>query len=523
MGGQNYSGLVVAGIGFVLTRFTVTLAVYEDPIAFYVAGVVPMAAGLGLAAFGVALVVADVDPSLVRTAARWCLLGTGGMLVLVVLTLVGSAPDVMPTVETLRSQSYLSNFLIGGSVGGTLTGLYAAHNRRQRRELTQQANRLEVLNRLLRHEVLNAVTIIRGYASVRDEDTDATALITDRSDHIAETIDEVRHLTQSTRTDATGTTTDLGRWLEAAVSSVRADHPEAHVRVEGGDLPDDLTVRGTSRLELVFEHLLENAVVHADTEAPTVRLTSAVTPGEVRVSVSDAGPGLPEAQRALLEHGQITEFDDPQDGYGLNVVRLLAERFGAGLEVGTDETGTTVTVVLQRREDGESTTGVLASRTSLTGLRASIPHLTVVTGAALLAGVFYGIVSEWAGGSVAAIGVFYGIQDPVVGWLTHEFHSVVFAFVFVGLLSVAPDRYRSRWAAVVGLGAAWGVVVWVVAAGFVAPLWLRLLGVPVPLPSFDPTLLLSHLLWGVSLAALTVVGHQHVTPYLTRTVGPVTP
>jgi uncharacterized membrane protein YagU involved in acid resistance len=143
----------------------------------------------------------------------------------------------------------------------------------------------------------------------------------------------------------------------------------------------------------------------------------------------------------------------------------------------------------------------------------------VVTGAALLAGVFYGVVSEWLGGSVAAIGVFYGIQDPLVGWLTHEFHSVV----FVGLLSVAPDRYRSRWPVVVGLGAAWGVVVWVVAAGFVAPLWLRLLGVPVPLPSFSITLLLNHLVWGTSLAALTVVDHQHVTPYLARTVEPVTP
>jgi anti-sigma regulatory factor (Ser/Thr protein kinase)/uncharacterized membrane protein YagU involved in acid resistance len=445
------------------------------------------------------------------------------MLLLVVLTLVGSAPDVMPTVETLRSRSYLSNFLIGGSVGGTLTGLYAAHNRRQRRELTQQANRLEVLNRLLRHEVLNAVTVIKGYASVRDEDTDATTLITDRSDHIAETIEEVRHLTRSARTETTETTTDPGQWLEAAVSSVRADHPAADIRVDGGSLLDDLTVRGTSRLELVFEHLLENAVVHADTEAPTVRVGTAVTPTEVRVSVRDAGPGLPEAQRALLERGQITEFDDPQDGYGLNVVRLLAESFGANLEVGTDGTGTTVTVVLQRRGSGTSTTGVLASRTSLTGLRASIPHLAVVTGAALLAGVFYGVLSEWLGGSVAAIGVFYGIQDPVVGWLTHEFHSVVFAFVFVGLLSVAPERYRSHWPVVIGLGTAWGVVVWVVAAGFVAPLWLRLLGVPVPLPSFSATLLLNHLVWGTSLAALTVVGHQYVTPYLARTVDPVAP
>ncbi|MFP4626777.1 MAG: hypothetical protein ACLFNI_09335 [Natronomonas sp.] len=31
----HYSGLVIAGIGFFLTRFTVTLALYEDPVHFY--------------------------------------------------------------------------------------------------------------------------------------------------------------------------------------------------------------------------------------------------------------------------------------------------------------------------------------------------------------------------------------------------------------------------------------------------------------------------------------------------------
>ena len=120
------------------------------------------------------------------------------------------------------------------------------------------------------------------------------------------------------------------------------------------------------------------------------------------------------------------------------------------------------------------------------------------------------------GGSIAAIGVFYGIDNAVVGWLTHEFHSAVFAFVFAGLVSLAPARYRDSALVAVGAGIAWGVILWVVAAGFVAPFWLRLLGIPAAVPTFSPELLVSHLLWGGSLGALTAWGNRYVAPWLAR-------
>ncbi|MDZ7701520.1 MAG: hypothetical protein U5J98_05330 [Halobacteriales archaeon] len=86
----NYSGFVIAGLGFFLTRFTVTLALYEDPIRFLFAGLIPLMLGLGLAAFGVALAVADVDEGIVRTVAAWAVIGAVTMFVLALLTLFGS-------------------------------------------------------------------------------------------------------------------------------------------------------------------------------------------------------------------------------------------------------------------------------------------------------------------------------------------------------------------------------------------------------------------------------------------------
>ena len=507
----NYSGLVVAGVGFFLTRFTVTLAIYDDPVRFYLAGVVPLALGLGLAAFGVALTVADVDPLLVRITALWCVIGGGTMLVLVVLTLLGSTAGTTLDVTTIRSQAYLSNFLIGGSVGGTLTGLYAARNRRHHRALQQQANRLVTLNRLLRHEVLNSVTAIRGYANVDPaENSEAMSVIDRRGGDIQETIEQVKYLTRRMGDSGSLATIDLEAAIAAAVEEASERHPNADITVETP--VEDLRVRANDRLPDVLVHLLENAILHGNDDTPTVVVES--TPTDITVTVADDGDGLPESQQRLLEAGDIGEFDDPNTGFGLNVVRLLVESYGGTIETAVDSGGTSITLDLSRVTTDEAEAQL--SRTGLSGVRPAVPHLAVSLVAAVLAGVGYGVVSETLGGSVAGIGVFYGTANAVVGWLTHEFHSVVFGFVYVGLLSVGIERYDDGLGTYVAVGTLWGLALWAVAAGIVAPVWLRLLGIPATIPNLTGSLLASHLVWGVSLALLTAWGYRDIVPWIAR-------
>jgi two-component system OmpR family sensor kinase len=512
----NYSGLVVAGVGFFLTRFTVTLAVDADPVRFFLAGIVPLALGLGLTAFGVALAVADVEPSLARTTAVWCVVGAGTMAVLVVLTLLGSTPMSALDAETLRSRTYLANFLIGGSVGGTLTGLYASRNRRQREDMRQQAQRLEVLNRLLRHEVLNAVTVIRGYSQSGEEGADTDPAVVDEyAGAIEQTINEVKHLTW--HGDAATEVVDVADCIDRVLAGVDEQFPGAETTVEYH--VEDTAVRADGRLETVVQHLVENAVVHDESDQPVVDISVRETRGGIEVSVADEGPGLPDRQRKLLESGEIEEFDDPGAGFGLDIVRFLVESYGGTIETEVDDTGTTVRVIL--RPVGDVGPSLRAGARGVTGVRPAIPHLAVTVVAALVAGVTYGVVAELLDSPVAFIGVYYASQpDAVVGWLTHEFHSLVFAFMFAGLLSVAPVRYRDHVPGHVAIATGWGVVVWLVAAGVVSPIWLRLVGIPAPLPSLTPTLLATHVTWGATLGLLTGLGYRHVTPtlwrYLTR-------
>ena len=94
------------------------------------------------------------------------------------------------------------------------------------------------------------------------------------------------------------------------------------------------------------------------------------------------------------------------------------------------------------------------------------------------------------------------VMSPLVGWVTHQFHSLVFAVGFVGVAdATTARRYRESVPANALFGAGFGVFLWLFAAGIVMPLWLRAVGIDAPVPSLSVVGLAGHLLWGTVLGA----------------------
>ena len=115
--------------------------------------------------------------------------------------------------------------------------------------------------------------------------------------------------------------------VDAALASLR--HPET-VDV---DVPDTLQVLADARrLEQVIANLVENAVTHG---APPVRIGAAPVQGGVEMSVTDAGPGVPESlvpslfTRLGTERGTGDHFGA---GVGLFLVRGLVEAMGGRVD-----------------------------------------------------------------------------------------------------------------------------------------------------------------------------------------------
>jgi len=478
----NVGGLVVAAVGFGLTRYTVldTLDPGASLLSFLLGEAPVLVAGFALTAFGVGLTVSSRESVAVGVIAKWCLLGTAGMGVVVALTYAAMSPGPVMTTQS----RLVANALVGGAVGGTITGVRSARLRRHRADEARQADRLTVLNRLLRHEVLNKVNVIDGYARVGDEQTeggrtvDAWGVVRQHADAIDEAIAEVGVLTEST----TPRPTDLSGHLRDAVESVRAAHPSA--TVEADDAPA-VEVQGSPHLDVLFGHLVENAVVHSDRDDPTVEVDIETDRREVRVTVTDDGPGLPPAQQRLVRGPVTPEEDDPTSGFGLAIARLILKDVDGDLTVETpvaDGRGTALTVRLRRADAPDERFGVAPSRLRCGAL------------AGLVAGGIMGLVTQFVAGRMAVIGALYGVDNVAVGWVSHQYHSVFFALLFVAATASWVD---DDWQTLLGLGTGYGAFLWLVAAGIVMPLWLRLVGVPAPLPNLGLASLANHLLWGV--------------------------
>jgi signal transduction histidine kinase len=128
---------------------------------------------------------------------------------------------------------------------------------------------------------------------------------------------------------------DLGELLRDVVAA--ADLAQDEVRVSAqvnGTLP---RVRGDrDRLRQIVQNLVDNAVKYSPAGAE-VRVTAGTDDGQVRVAVSDDGPGIPlDDQKLIFEkfgRATVEGGTKPGTGLGLFIARSIAEAHGGSLDV----------------------------------------------------------------------------------------------------------------------------------------------------------------------------------------------
>jgi len=175
------------------------------------------------------------------------------------------------------------------------------------RELRKQ--RLEVLNRVLRHNLRNRVDAIKGNAEAIDTGSDGpfAAEIYESADELATLSAKAREIDQLVSRPTRADEGDLSAVVRELVESADCDRIAV-------DLPDRAPlVTDWEALRLAIRNAVDNAVEHAD---ESVTVTVEPTDDGYAITVADDGPGIPDSELKSLD----AETETPlQHGTGLGL------------------------------------------------------------------------------------------------------------------------------------------------------------------------------------------------------------
>jgi len=215
-------------------------------------------------------------------------------------------------------------------------------NTEQERYRTQAA----LLSRVLRHNLRNEMNVVMGHLGMIETSADDPKIETnaeaslEKCQELIEVSEQTRKLSDILDTERArfSRQTDLVSVVETVVDRIEAEYPRATINTE---LPDSAPVQASDNIGWAVENIVENAIVHADRESPTVdiRITEeTVTEDGISsewrtVRVADDGPGIPRTEVEVLRDDTKRTSTEHGSGLGLWIALQLVRIFDGKLHV----------------------------------------------------------------------------------------------------------------------------------------------------------------------------------------------
>lgn len=218
-------------------------------------------------------------------------------------------------------------------------------------ESQERVQQLQVLDRVLRHNLRNDMSVIVGHAEMIAETTsgapaESAEKIVQMSDQLLEKASKQQTISDLLSTESKPVRVDLVSLVEEVTESVRTDHSAATITLK---LPEEAPVSVVDSFDAAIEEVFRNAIVHSDRESPDVKVDIAVDSDVVRLKVADDGPGIPEMDQRIVTGDQEIGQLQHASGLGLWLISWIVRRSGGTITFEeNDPRGTILTIEIRR-------------------------------------------------------------------------------------------------------------------------------------------------------------------------------
>ncbi len=214
----------------------------------------------------------------------------------------------------------------------------------------QRERHLDVLHRVLRHNLRNDLTVLLGMATRILERTDDPTTA-QAANKIKQTASQLSQLTEEAKTIERVLGESVGLepvavepLVERVVADCTARFETATITTE---IDAELHVSANDKLQIVLRSLLDNAIRHNDSADPQATVSATrVDSSTIELAVSDNGPGIPRIEQQIItEDREITPLKHGS-GLGLWLVKWITDAYGGQIEIESAASGGTVVRLL---------------------------------------------------------------------------------------------------------------------------------------------------------------------------------
>jgi len=182
---------------------------------------------------------------------------------------------------------------------------------------------LKMVNKILRHDVLNDLTVMRGsiemYTKIKDDKLLSNALKS--IDKSVSLIKQMREL------ESVATSGDklYPIDLKKAIYNVLEKY-NIKFKVEG-----ECTVYGDVALNSVIDNIISNAIKHGKADTIEISMTECEKGNLCEIRIADNGTGIPEKIKDKIFTEQFAYGDNRGSGLGLYIASKTIERYGGSI------------------------------------------------------------------------------------------------------------------------------------------------------------------------------------------------